>query len=195
MTARKLPPRGDPCGLFFILGAPQPPPSKVGLAGSASPRKGEPPAPEKNGEGVSFAGGSPPLPGIGEPPCRAGGMLQRSLRIPRLERGIAGSASPRKGEPPAPRGKRGGCLIRRGQPAPAGDWGTALPGWGYAPEKFENSLLSKGGVRKCLSEGSRPLSRSKQGENVPFPEERYVLLQIGSYSAGLGKFRRSGGGI
>ena len=54
---------------------------------------------------------------------------------------------------------------------------------------------TKGDLREVSlrGRGSRPPPR-KTGRAL-FPEERYVLLQIGSYSAGLGKFRRSGGGI
>ena len=120
MTARKLPPRGDPCGLFlsWVRPSPRPPPEDG------------PPTRNKTG------GGRPAL---------------------------------------------------REKPA--------LPGWGYAPGEFENSPPLKGDLREVplRGKGSRPPPR-KTGRAL-FPEERYALLQIGSYSAGLGKPGRSGGGI
>ena len=98
--------------------------------------KGSRPSPEENGKGVSFAGGSPPLPGIGKPPWRAGGRFRESLRIPCPRKGTCGKFLSEGGGAARPREKRGGRLIRRGQPAPAGDWGTALPGWACSRESL-----------------------------------------------------------
>ena len=97
MTARKLPPAGRPLRSFLFCELPSPRPRKWDLREVPLRGKGSRPPPEKNGEGVSFAGGSPPLPGIGEPPCRAGpvpGELENALPS---KVGLAGSASPRKG--------------------------------------------------------------------------------------------------
>ena len=107
-----FPPRGDPCGLFLSWVRPSPRPRK-GTCGKCLSEEGiSCLSPRKNGEGVSFAGGSPPLPGIGEPPCR---------------------------------------------------------GWGTVPREFENSLPSKGDLRKVplRGKGSRP-PPEKNGEG-PVP--------------------------
>ena len=111
---------------------------------------------------------------------------------PRPRKGTCGSASPRKGEPPVPREKRGGCLIRRGQPAPAGDWGTAPPGWELVPGELENSLLSKGDLREVplRGRGSHPPPR-KTGRVSHSPEEARPCRELGNRPAGLGLFQGS----
>ena len=88
MTARKLPHR-ETLAVFFYPGcAPAPAPRQ---------RMARPLA-IKQGEGAPPSEKSPPCRAWG---CRAG-LFQGSLRIPPLERGLAGSASPREREPPAP---------------------------------------------------------------------------------------------
>ena len=100
---------------------------------------------------------------------------------------ILGAPQPPPEDGPPTRNKTGG-----GRPALREK--PALPGWACSRGSLRIPP-SKGDLREVplRGKGSRPPPR-KTGRAL-FPEERYVLLQIGSYSAGLGKFRRSGGGI
>ena len=83
-----------------------------------------------------------------------------------------------KGSRP-PREKRGGCLIRRGQPAPAGDWGTALPGWACSRGSLRIPP-SKGDLREVplRGKGSRP-HPEENGEGVSFAGGSLPLPGIG----------------
>ena len=175
MTAREASPRGETLAVFFLSWVrPSPRPRKVGLAGKClSEERGSRPPPRKTGEGVLIRpGAARPCRELGNPPCRAGGMLQRSLRIPRLERGICGTVPLRgKGSRPPPEENGEGVSFARGQPAPAGDWGKPpCRAGGYAPEKFENSpTLERGSAEVSLRGKPAPLSRSKQGRECPVP--------------------------
>lgn len=82
MTARKLPPAGRPLRSFFILGAPQPPPSKGDLREVPLRGKGSRPPPRKTGRVSHSPGAACPCRGLGNRPAGLGlfqGELENAL--------------------------------------------------------------------------------------------------------------------
>ena len=165
------------CGLFQGE-VEDSPPSKGDLREVSPGRKDKPPAPKENGEGVSFAGGSPPLPVRG--PALPGwelvpGKLENS---PPSKRNCGKCLPGERISRPPPR-KRGGRLIRRGKPAPAGDWETALPGWELVPGELENSPPTKGDLREVPPGGrDKPPAPWGNGGRWPAPREKPALPEL-----------------
>ena len=165
MTARKSSSWGDPCGLFLSWGRPSP-----------RQRMARPPRETEGKDGTV---------------CRAGVCSRGSLRIPRPRKGTCGKCLPGEGISRPPPRKRGGRLIRRGQPAPAGDWGTALPGWELVPGELENSPPTKGDLREVPPGGrDKPPAPKKTGRASHSPGAARPCRGLGNRPAGLGACSR-----